>query len=62
MMTETEHDFPGTHGTAEDTGAPAILPAESAEIARLEGELAETRDRMLRAMAETENVRRRLER
>jgi molecular chaperone GrpE len=61
MMTETENKFPGADETGQD-GAPAVLPTESAEIVRLEGELQEARDRMLRAMAETENVRRRLER
>jgi molecular chaperone GrpE len=35
---------------------------EGDRIAKLEADLAEARDRMLRAMAETENVRRRLER
>jgi molecular chaperone GrpE len=36
--------------------------ADADKIAKLEADLAEARDRMLRAMAETENVRRRLER
>jgi molecular chaperone GrpE len=35
---------------------------EGDKVAKLEADLAEARDRMLRAMAETENVRRRLER
>ncbi len=45
------------------TGAPDAPPAQepSAEgrVAALEAELAETRDKLLRALAETENVRRR---
>src|SRR5438105_1066026 len=41
--------------------APTQPPAEE-RIAKLEADLAEARDRMLRALAETENVRRRLER
>jgi len=37
-------------------------PTDADRIAKLEADVAEARDRMLRAMAETENVRRRLER
>ncbi len=42
--------------------APAPQPSADERIAKLESDLAEARDRMLRALAETENVRRRLER
>jgi molecular chaperone GrpE len=42
--------------------APAPQPVAEERIAKLEADLAEARDRMLRALAETENVRRRLER
>jgi molecular chaperone GrpE len=42
--------------------APAPQPNAEEQIAKLEADLAEARDRMLRALAETENVRRRLER
>jgi molecular chaperone GrpE len=42
--------------------AASTEPSENDKVAKLEAELAEARDRMLRAMAETENVRRRLER
>ena len=42
--------------------AAAAEPSDADKIAKLEADLAEARDRMLRAMAETENVRRRLER
>ena len=42
--------------------APAPQPSAEDRIAKLEADLAEARDRMLRALAETENVRRRLER
>ena len=38
------------------------LPSDAERIAQLEAELAEARDRMLRALAETENVRRRADR
>jgi molecular chaperone GrpE len=44
------------------TGAPENAPEETsldARLAALEAELAETRDKLLRALAETENVRRR---
>ena len=42
--------------------SPAPQPSAEEQIAKLEADLAEARDRMLRALAETENVRRRLER
>jgi len=54
-------------GTAGDVAA-AELPDEGVatapedRLAAIEAELAETKDRLLRALAETENVRRRLER
>ena len=44
---------------APDPHDPAVLPPEAARIAELEAELGEARDRLLRALAETENVRRR---
>ena len=47
--------------TAPDGGAPAAVSSEE-RLARSEVELAETRDRLPRALAETENVRRRTER
>ena len=47
--------------TAEQADASTGL-GEADMIAKLEADVAEARDRMLRAMAETENVRRRLER
>lgn len=46
----------------EQVAAPAedeAPPAEGDRLAELEAELAETKDRMLRAMADTENMRRR---
>src|SRR4051794_34510514 len=54
-------------GQAGDVGAGG-LPGESGpgsagtRLAAIEAELAETKDRLLRALAETENVRRRLQR
>ena len=42
--------------------AAAGDPTDADKIAKLEADVAEARDRMLRAMAEIENVRRRLER
>ena len=41
---------------------PVTEPADDDRIAKLEAEIADLRDKALRAMAETENVRRRLER
>lgn len=68
---ETEQDAPegaqaeaapaaGTGGAAAE---PELEPAVQAEaVAQLEAEVAELRDRLLRALAENENVRRRAER
>ena len=47
---------------APDPHDPVALPPEATRIAELEAELSEARDRLLRALAETENVRRRGER
>jgi molecular chaperone GrpE len=48
--------------TAPADGAAAPTPSAEERAAQLEGELTETKDRLLRALAETENVRRRTER
>jgi molecular chaperone GrpE len=40
-------------------GSEATAPADEIDVAALETELADTKDRLLRALAETENVRRR---
>jgi molecular chaperone GrpE len=56
-MTDAENQSP-----EQDAAAEADAKDAAAEIARLESELDAARDKMLRAMAETENVRRRLER
>src|SRR6201999_652164 len=42
--------------------AEALEPPDAEKLAALRAELAEARDRLLRALAETENVRRRGER
>jgi len=59
---ENDNSSPGGGRSAPDPHDPAVLPPEAARIAELETELSESRDRLLRALAETENVRRRLER
>ncbi|HVH81222.1 MAG TPA: nucleotide exchange factor GrpE [Stellaceae bacterium] len=51
-------DGPGAEAAPEDAAPPT--PEE--RIAALEGELAEAQDKLLRALAETENVRRRAQR
>jgi molecular chaperone GrpE len=67
-MSDDEKKKHEPEAPANDTEPAAAEEAASAEptdadrIAQLEADLAEARDRMLRAMAETENVRRRLER
>ena len=59
---------PGPGAAANDSGEAAELPdegvplAEDDRLAAVEAELADTKDRLLRALAETENVRRRLQR
>ena len=52
----SEDEFPGSNGEANDN------PAEVDELVRLKEEVAELKDRLLRALAETENTRRRAER
>ena len=47
---------------AADLPDEGVLETADDRLAAVEAELAETRDRMLRALAETENVRRRLQR
>jgi molecular chaperone GrpE len=51
---------PGQEGFGDEPDAMARAPDEG--IAALEAELADSKDRLLRALAETENVRRRLQR
>ena len=57
---------PGADPAAEEAAnnnlEPAADPPPEERVAALEAELAETRDRLLRALAETENVRRRAQR
>ncbi|HET7408639.1 MAG TPA: nucleotide exchange factor GrpE, partial [Paracoccaceae bacterium] len=45
-----------------EAGPPEAAESDAERIARLEGELAETRDKWVRALAEAENIRRRAER
>jgi molecular chaperone GrpE len=62
-MNDTDNDTPESPQAAGAAShEPVPLPAEAERIAELEGELSEARDRLLRALAETENVRRRAER
>jgi molecular chaperone GrpE len=58
MMNDDENDAP----SATDGGGPQTGPRPEERLAALEVELAESKDRLLRALAETENVRRRAER
>ena len=57
MMSQNDNN-----ATEQDLAAESADETPETVIAKLEGEVAEARDRMLRAMAEVENVRRRLER
>jgi molecular chaperone GrpE len=64
-MTNDETKNPDSEIPETETQTEAAVPAEPTDaetIVALEADLAEARDRMLRALAETENVRRRLER
>jgi molecular chaperone GrpE len=56
MTTETNETQP-----VPDTPADAALPTVEELLAQREAEAAELKDRLVRALAETENVRRRLE-
>ncbi len=59
MAANDRGDDPGDGRDFPDEGAPAS-PEE--RLAAVEAELADTKDRLLRALAETENVRRRFQR
>jgi molecular chaperone GrpE len=59
-MTSDDNEFT-TSATVQPEGLPPE-PSEAERIAKLEAQLAEGHDRLLRALAETENVRRRGER
>ena len=60
-MTIEEHEL-SEEPVAQAGAKPEPEPTDADKIAKLEAEAAELRDRALRALAETENVRRRLER
>ncbi|HEX3952987.1 MAG TPA: nucleotide exchange factor GrpE [Stellaceae bacterium] len=64
MIDEKDQGLGGPATPANDAGdAPETDEAGAAErLATVEAELADTKDRLLRALAETENVRRRLQR
>jgi molecular chaperone GrpE len=61
MSDEREFSAPASDAGAESE-ADAAPPTPEERIAALEGELGEAQDRLLRALAETENVRRRAQR
>jgi molecular chaperone GrpE len=54
-------DTPAANGEAE-AGAESATPSTDERLVTLETELADVKDRLLRALAETENVRRRTQR
>jgi molecular chaperone GrpE len=62
-ITENEEEAapPADNMAANNNFDEAVLPAEE-RVAALEAELAEQKDRLLRALAETENTRRRAQR
>lgn len=56
MQSDASESAPGVEGTASE------IAREAAQIAALHGEIAELKDRYLRAVADTENLRKRAER
>jgi len=56
MQSDASETAPGADGTASE------IAREAAQIAALHGEIAELKDRYLRAVADTENLRKRAER
>ena len=58
---DNERKAPGAEETAANDDADEA-PSDEARIAALEAELADQKDRLLRALAETENTRRRAQR
>ncbi len=66
MTTQNEHEIPGATPEAQAEAAASatateISDAAASREAELEAELTKIKDQLLRAVAETENVRRRLE-
>jgi len=59
---DSDPDAPADAGAPDENTASAEIAREAAQIAGLHEEIAELKDRYLRAVAETENVRRRAER
>lgn len=62
MSMEPEAIKPADNGAAEEKPAEPAAPAASDETAGLKSEIADLKDRLLRAVAESENVRKRAER
>jgi molecular chaperone GrpE len=61
-MSDEKNGAPETGAATEDATAPTEGESLDQRFAAVEAELAESKDRLLRALAETENVRRRAER
>ena len=61
-MSDEKNGAPETGAATEDAMAPADGGNLDQRFAAVEAELSESKDRLLRALAETENVRRRAER
>jgi len=59
---QAEEDAEGSEETFDDAGEPEILFEGPDRMAELEAQVAELNDKLLRAVAETENVRRRAQR
>ena len=57
-----ENDNSPSASAGEETQATSASPSVDARVGAVETELADAKDRLLRALAETENVRRRAER
>jgi molecular chaperone GrpE len=59
---DNEHEAAPADATAANNNQDEATPSAELRVAALEAELAEQKDRLLRALAETENIRRRTQR
>ncbi len=66
MIDEKDEPIASANDAANDAGSPAegdaAQPSADEQVVALEAELADAKDRLLRALAETENTRRRAQR
>jgi molecular chaperone GrpE len=61
QTTDSSPELSAAEAAATETSSPEAMPAPSPREVELEAEVVKLKDQLLRAVAETENVRRRLE-